>query len=737
MKRTLLLIAFAATILSLRASDVIKGLIDGNLTTEYLIEASDFTRSAGGSYRFGKPANWTVENFNIPNGGNGTKQGLDNYSGRDALMLGVWDDAGNNTEGDLSNARIYRRITLPAGKYYFCAAYNTTYNISEKAYMFVSRELYDTDNIPSQSIAYYSIKNCPGNKELQSLYFQLNEETEVYIGFQADLLNGSSTQEFRAESVALYTTKWEKLSALPTSLSDYYFTIVDNTDDLMLTLLRGNKNGNAYNSLYYKTSENPLIDKSMLFTLETDAGYQVMTNVEYSEYFIHTEWKPSEGGTGNRRYRTNSAAKEWGHVTFEYIEGGKWTIQNGKYTEGYLGPWDNAIANGAELAADKSGESVGNFQIYAISKTDVQAYWDAIAAGTGASIESPVDMTALIVNPNARSWDGSKPYGWTTTYYIGGGNGYDQFPGIFEIAGGSVAGSLRQTIGVPNGRYRLKAALMASDGVTVHLMANSDVSNNLVPIGDTGGNILPDGTETDMGSGQRGFKYLTVETVVTNGELEIGVDATSGSGWQWVDVDNFTLEYLGWSFPVAFGASGFGTFACPQKLALPEDESVKAYTATVSGTSVTFNKLTGCIPANTGVLVSGTANSTANLYVTDEDADAVENDFVVGTGTTFTGDANTYYFAVSKNAVELTFGTFNPSSVAIATNKAYLPIDKGAFTPGARLSLSFEDEETAISFIEAEDTEAPVKKDGKYLEDGKIVIVKNGVKYSANGQKLN
>lgn len=723
-----------AAILSLRASDVIKGLIDGNLTTEYLIEASDFTRSAGGSNRFGKPANWTVENFNIPNGGDGTKQGLDKYSGKDALMLGVWNDAGNN-EGDISNARIYRRITLPAGNYYFCAAYNTTYNISDKAYMFVSAELCNTADIPSQSIAYYSINKCPGNMELQSLYFHLNEETEVYIGFQADLNNGSTTQEFRAEKVALYTTKWEKLSALPASLSDYYFTIVDNTDDLMLTLSRGNQNGDAYNSLYYKTSENPLVDKSMLFTLETHEGCQVMTNVEYSDYFLHTEWSGSNNGY--RFYRTNSADKYWGKIIFEYIEGGKWTIQNGVYPDrGYLGPWSDAVTNGAELGASKTGGSVGNFQVYAISKTEAQAYWNALAAGAGASIGNPLDMTALIVNPNARSWANSKPYGWTTTFYINNGNGYDQFPGIFEIAGSSAAGSLKQTITVPNGRYRLKAALMASTGVSVHLTANSDISDNLVPIGDTGGNILPDGTETDMGSGQRGFKYLTVETVVTNRELEIGVEATYGSGWQWVDVDNFTLEYLGWSFPVAFGASGFGTFACPQKLALPDDESVKAYTATVSGMSVTFHKLTGCIPANTGVLVSGTANSTANLYVTDEDADAVENDFEVGTGATFTGDADTYYFAVSKNAAELTFGTFNPSSVAIATNKAYLPIDKGDFTPGARLSLSFENEETAISFIEVEDKETAVKKDGKYFVNGRFVIVNNGKAFGTNGQIL-
>ena len=39
------------------------GVIEENLTTQYLVEASDFARSAGGTSRFGTPANWTVENF--------------------------------------------------------------------------------------------------------------------------------------------------------------------------------------------------------------------------------------------------------------------------------------------------------------------------------------------------------------------------------------------------------------------------------------------------------------------------------------------------------------------------------------------------------------------------------------------------------------------------------------------------------------------------------------------------
>lgn len=175
-----------------------------DLTLKHLVEASAFSRSEGGSQRFGKPKNWTVENFKIPNGGDGTKQGLDRYSGNEALMLGVWNDAGNNQTGDLSNARIYRKIHLEAGKYYFGAGYNTHYSISPDAYMFVSSALYDTDELPEKCIACYPIMEVTEDKTLCGLYFEIAEEMDLYIGFQADLSGGSATQEFRAEKVALY-----------------------------------------------------------------------------------------------------------------------------------------------------------------------------------------------------------------------------------------------------------------------------------------------------------------------------------------------------------------------------------------------------------------------------------------------------------------------------------------------------------------------------------------------------
>ncbi len=197
-----------------------EGAYESDLTEECLIEAQDFTRAAGGNDRFGDPMYWTVENFNIPNGGSGVKAGLDKYSGREALYLGLWNDRGDNTEGDLTNARIYRKIHLEAGSYYFGAGYNTHYNISQNAYMFVSSELCSTAELPQTSIAFYPIADVTEDLQLCGLWFKLDEAQDVFIGFQADLANGSETQEFRAEKVALYRLSDANAYALENLLLD-------------------------------------------------------------------------------------------------------------------------------------------------------------------------------------------------------------------------------------------------------------------------------------------------------------------------------------------------------------------------------------------------------------------------------------------------------------------------------------------------------------------------------------
>lgn len=526
------------------------GVVEENLTTQYLIEATDFTRSAGGTKRFGAPAYWTVENFNIPNGNDGIKQGLDKYSGNEALMLGVWNDAGNNTEGDLSNARIYRKVTMPAGKYFFGAAYNTTYNISQQAYMFVSKTLCNTDEIPEQSIAYYGINNCTGDLTIQGLYFSLDDETELYIGFQANLLNGSATQEFRAEQVALYVPKeagemhseangWQMLKEMPEDVSQYFFAIYDHGTDNGLFLANGDKQGNAFKTMWYQPEVYPEVNKSALWGFDAfdsnnysgakgnDLNRIVITGISNTDYCLQSY----DDATYN--YRTDNNGEGWvdrAYITPTYSTSDDfWTLKNHKGGN-YLGRWDGSD----EIAGNTSGENVGHYDIYAILRGQYVAVVENIEK---ASEDNPIDISYLITNADAtrmNNFHAKQPVGWILSqddafeveysYYLSARVG-DSYFNKWQSSGNLTDRSISQQLtGLPNGKYRLSVRASAS---TIHagatLFANTDKTDMTTVVGD--------GT-------------VSVTTEVSDGILKLGVELKN---YQSNDCkfDHFTLEYLG------------------------------------------------------------------------------------------------------------------------------------------------------------------------------------------------
>ena len=176
-----------------------------DITKQYLVETDRFSRADPAvRARFAAPKYWTVENFNIPNGRDGVKSGLDKYDGPDALMLGVWNDRERNNKGELNNARIYRTVTLAPGKYYFGATLSTITRMPEQAYIFASAGLHNTEDIPVQSIAFAPLNKATANSGFYGITFTLDKKQDVTLGFQVDLTKGGATQEFRADEVRLF-----------------------------------------------------------------------------------------------------------------------------------------------------------------------------------------------------------------------------------------------------------------------------------------------------------------------------------------------------------------------------------------------------------------------------------------------------------------------------------------------------------------------------------------------------
>lgn len=145
-----------------------------------------------------------------------------------------------------------------------------------------------------------------------------------------------------------------------------------------------------------------------------------------------------------------------------------------------------------------------------------------------------------------------------------------------------------------------------------------------------------------------------------------------------------------------------------------------------SNGTVTLNEVAdGKIKAGVGYIVANAGTHT--FTATNDEVEAPENNNLVGTleKTELTGDGTIFIFA-NQSSKGVGFYILNGTG-NLAANKAYLLVPAGA-----REFVGFGDgTETGINAIEA----LPMT-DGKYLKDGKIFIIKNGVKYNVNGQRI-
>ena len=179
--------------------------------TDSYLENSKAPIRRGDLARWGKPVNWTTENYMIDCGANGKREGIDAMMGQNTLNLLVWDDGG--VEG-FTDSRIYRKVHLQPGTYYFGAAYEIIDRM-HKAYMFATKELVATADLETSAqtlglVKLHELPNFEDNNhsrdEMYPLTFTLTEESDVYLGWQADL-HESGQQQFRAYVVKLAKVK--------------------------------------------------------------------------------------------------------------------------------------------------------------------------------------------------------------------------------------------------------------------------------------------------------------------------------------------------------------------------------------------------------------------------------------------------------------------------------------------------------------------------------------------------
>ena len=180
---------------------------------------------------------------------------------------------------------------------------------------------------------------------------------------------------------------------------------------------------------------------------------------------------------------------------------------------------------------------------------------------------------------------------------------------------------------------------------------------------------------------------------------------------------------------VKLNSSGYATYSAKYDV---EVSGAKAYTAVldfanskITCTEIASNK----VPAGKGVLLYGEADADVTLSITTGAAALGDNNLKATTqadGSLATKGSNNYY-ALSGD----TFKKF--TGAAFVHNKAYFEVTAGGEVQARSMRITFGGITEVENVVAAE---ATAKKNGAYLENGKIAIYKNGMKFNAAGAQM-
>lgn len=179
--------------------------------------------------------------------------------------------------------------------------------------------------------------------------------------------------------------------------------------------------------------------------------------------------------------------------------------------------------------------------------------------------------------------------------------------------------------------------------------------------------------------------------------------------------------------------AGFATYVTNCDLDFSES-TIKAYKVKVATKGVATLTKVDNVPANTPVLLYVDGGKTESIPTMTGAAAVSDNDLVAGTGAAVETTEGEYTNMILNNVSGI--GFYFAAGQTVAANRAYLHIATDlAPATSARMAMRFAgDNITGVANVEAA-AEAKAKE-GKFIENGKLVIVKNGQKFNAAGAKL-
>lgn len=177
---------------------------------------------------------------------------------------------------------------------------------------------------------------------------------------------------------------------------------------------------------------------------------------------------------------------------------------------------------------------------------------------------------------------------------------------------------------------------------------------------------------------------------------------------------------------------GWSTFSSDYALDFAKaTEGLEAYMITGhEGNVVTLAKVTGTVPAGTGLLLKGNAGAEYSIpIVGSSDTDVSANLLKAGTGATVSAESGKTTYVLGMNGGSAEFQKITTTAATVAKGKAYLVFNETITAP----AMVFDGAITGISAIES----AGIAEDGIYYNlSGQRVAQPTKGLYIVNGKKV-
>ena len=211
------------------------------------------------------------------------------------------------------------------------------------------------------------------------------------------------------------------------------------------------------------------------------------------------------------------------------------------------------------------------------------------------------------------------------------------------------------------------------------------------------------------------------ETITINASTPNYVFTIDGALINTAINDRFIINYVPAPTPTSYTVTpnsfGYASFSAAEATVIPTT-GVTVYKGAINGEVLDLSPITDYIPANTGVIVMGTAGQPYEFEVTSA-AVAALSDNALKAYTDWASHSGTIYVLKDEALYRYTGSDF-------PANKAYLQISSANNAP-KRISMRF-NSTTAIDNVEAG------AQAEKFVEDGQVYIRRGNEVYNLQGQ---